>query len=72
MLSAVTVKKSTRFYNVSNRLMSGTVFDYNGQRYVMSGQLTGGKYLRAYGDTKANYPVLKCRVLRKNEGLVFI
>lgn len=72
MLSAVTVKKSTRFYNVSNRLMPGTVFDYNGQRYVMSGQLTGGKYLRAYGDTKTNYPVLKCRVLRKNEGLVFI
>ena len=72
MLSAVTVKKSTRFYNVSNRLMPGTIFDYNGQRYVMSGQLTGGKYLRAYGDTKTNYPVLKCRVLRKNEGLVFI
>ena len=38
MLSVVTVKKSTRFYNVSNRLMPGTVFDYNGQRYVMSGQ----------------------------------
>ena len=72
MLSAVTVKKSTRFYNASNRLMPGAVFDYNGQRYVMSGQLTGGKYLRAYGDTKTNYPVLKCRVLRKNEGLVFI
>lgn len=72
MLSVVTVKKSTRFYNVSNRLMPGTVFDYNGQRYVMSGQLTGGKYLRAYGDTKTNYSVLKCRVLRKNEGLVFI
>lgn len=72
MLSIVAVKKSTRFYNVSNRLMPGAVFDYNGQRYVMSGQLTGGKYLRAYGDTKTNYPVLKCRVLRKNEGLVFI
>ena len=72
MLSIVAVKKSTRFYNVSNRLMPGAVFDYNGQRYVMSGQLTGGKYLRAYGDTKTSYPVLKCRVLRKNEGLVFI
>ena len=72
MLSVVIVKKSTRFYNVSNRLMPGTVFDYNGQRYVMSGQLTGGKYLRAYGDTKTNYSVLKCRVLRKNAGLVFI
>ena len=72
MLSAVIVKKSTRFYNASNRLMPGAVFDYNGQRYVMSGQLTGGKYLRAYGNTKTNYPVLKCRVLRKNEGLVFI
>lgn len=72
MLSMLTVKKSTRFYNASDRLMPGTVFDYNGQRYVMSGQLTGGKYLRAYGDTKTNYPVLKCRVLRENEGLVFI
>lgn len=72
MLSALTVKKSTRSYNSKDRLMPGTVFDYNGQRYVMSGQLTGGKYLRAYGDAKTNYPAPKCRVLRKNEGLVFI
>lgn len=72
MLSTLKVKKSSRFYNSEGRLMPGTVFSYNGQRHVMSGQLTGGRYLRAYGDTKTNYPASKCKILRSNEGLVFI
>ena len=72
LLSALKVKKSSRFYNSKDRLMPGTIFFYNGQRHVMSGQLTGGRYLRAYGDTKTNYPILKCKILKHNEGLVFI
>ena len=72
MLSTLKVKKSSRSYNSEGRLMPGAVFSYNGQRHVMSGQLTGGRYLRAYGDTKTNYPASKCNILRSNEGLVFI
>ena len=68
----LTVKRSTRFYNANNRLMPGVVFTYKGQRYVMSGQLTGGKYLRAVGDTKTNYPVTQCYILNENTGLVYI
>lgn len=72
MLSTLKVKKSSRSYNSEGRLMPGAVFSYNGQRHVMSGQLTGGRYLRAYGDTKTNYPASKCNISRSNEGLVFI
>ena len=72
MLGALTVKKSARAYNTLDRIMPGTVFVYQGERYVMSGQITGGKYFRAYGDTKTNYAVSKCYIARKNEGLVFI
>lgn len=72
MLSCLTVKKSSRSYNSKDRVMPGSVFVYNGQRHVMTGQLTGGKYLRAYGDTKTNYPISKCQIIRNNEGLVFI
>ena len=72
MLSCLTVKKSSRSYNSKDRIMPGAVFVYNGQRHVMTGQLTGGRYLRAYGDTKTNYPVGKCQIIKNNEGLVFV
>ena len=52
--------------------MPGAVFYYGGKRIVMSGQITGGKYFKTYGDTKTNYPVSKCLVAKKNEGLAFI
>lgn len=68
----LTVKKSIRYYNAANRLMPGAVFNYNGHRHVMSGQLTGGKYLRAIGDSKKNYPASQCLFLRKNTGLVYL
>ena len=68
----ITVKKSTRGYNSKDRVMPGTVFYYNGKRLVLTGQLTGGKYYRAYGDTKTNYPVNKCQIYKHNEGLVFV
>lgn len=69
LLSKVTVKKSTRSYNDTKHLMPGTVFYYNGERHVMYGQLTNGKYLRA--DTKYNYPAKDCKVVKSN-GLVFL
>lgn len=72
MLGGLTVKKSHRAYNTKDRLMPGTVFYRNGKRFVMSGQITGGKYLRAYRDTKTNHPILKCQIDKHNEGLVFV
>lgn len=68
----ITVKKSTRGYNSKSRVMPGSIFYYNGKRLVLTGQLTGGKYYRAYGDKKTNYPVNKCQVYKHNEGLVFV
>ena len=72
MRSRLTVKKSHRRYNNPERILPGAVFLYKGERHVMSGTLTGGEYLRAVGDGKTNYPVKECRIVKRNQGLVFI
>ena len=72
MLSKVTVQKSTRHYNTKDRMMPGTVFLYRKKRYVMTGQLTGGAYYRAYGQEKRNFPARNVQVIRKNTGLVYV
>lgn len=72
MRSRLKVKISQRRYNDLERMLPGAVFLYKGERHVMSGTLTGGKYLRAVGDNKTNYPVKECRIVKKNQGLVFI
>ena len=71
-VSRLTVKKSTRYYNDKNRLMPGALVECEGKVFVLSGQLTGGKYYRAVGDNKTNYPSAKCRILQENTGLVFV
>lgn len=68
----VVVKKSRRNYNSRNRVMPGAVFSYDGKRLVLSGQTTRGKYYKAYGDPKTNYPAAKCQIYKHNEGLVFM
>ena len=70
--SQLTVEKSTRRYNDPDRLMPGALFKYMGEYHVLSGQLSNGQYLRAYGDKKTNYPAKKCLIIRHNEGLVFV
>lgn len=72
MAGHITVKKSTRSYNSKNRIMPGTVFYYNGKRLILSGQTTRGKYYKAYGNSKTNYPAKKCQIYKRNEGLVFM
>ena len=72
VMGQLTVQKSIRRYNASDRLMPGTEFYYNGNRLIMSGQLTNGTYLRAFGDTKTNYPKKKVMIARKNKGLVYL
>ena len=70
-ISTLRVRKSTRYYNDHDRLMPGAEFLYGGKRYVMTGQLTGGKYLRAAGEGNKNFPVSKCVILKYNRGIVY-
>lgn len=72
MRSRLTVKKSQRRYNNLSRGMPGTVFLYKGQRHVLKGQISKGKYYHAVGAPKTNYPAAECRVVRYNEDLVFV
>lgn len=72
MRSCLKVKISQRRYNNPDRIFPGALFLYKGERHVISGTLTGGEYLRAVGDSKTNYPVKECRIVKRNRGLVFI
>ena len=71
-ISRLEVKKSIRYYNEPGRLMPGAEFFYNGKRYIMTGQLSGGAYLRAAGQGKTNFRRADCRIVRKNRGLVYV
>ena len=68
----LSVKPSKRSYNNLHRVMPGTRFVYGGQEYVLTGQMSNGKYYRAYGCGEKNFPASKCRILRQNEGLVYV
>ena len=63
----------------SSFAMNGTtwfrtdVFLYDGERYIMTGQLTGGKYLCAAGQGKNNFPAGdKRHIWRHNRGVVYV
>ena len=71
-ISRLTVKKSMRYYNATGRIMPGAEFFCNGVRYIMTGQLTGGKYLRAAGQGTRNFRRDTCRIRKENRGLVYI
>ena len=45
MWSQLTVEKSTKRYNDPGRLIPGARFEYMGEYYVLSGQLSNGQYL---------------------------
>ena len=72
MRSRLSVKKSARHYNTKGRVMPGAVFQYCGKRYVMTGQISGGLYYRAYGYGNQNFPSRKARIVQQNEGLVYV
>ena len=72
MRSRLTVQKSKRYYNTPGRMMPGTVFEYAGKRYVLTGQRTRGQYYLAYGQEKKNIQAKKVRVLKPNAGLVYV
>ena len=68
----LTVKGSQRYYNASDRVMPGARFIYEGQEYVLTSQLSNGKYYHAYGCGEKNFPASKCSVIQQNEGLVYV
>lgn len=70
--SQLTVSKSIRRYNDLTRLLPGTVFEYQGQGYILSGQLSNGAYFRACKDSLTNYPAKQVKLLVKNSGLVYV
>lgn len=71
-ISRLTVIPSRRYYNNMDRLMPGTEFLYEGQRYIMSGQHSNGSLLRAVGQGNGEFKASKCRVIKQNRGLVYV
>ena len=68
----LTAAKSARRYNSPNRMLPGMVFLYEGKRYVISGQLSRGAYLRACRAGNQNFPDSRASVLSRNAGLVYV
>ena len=71
-ISRLEVKKSVRYYNHAGRIMPGAEFCHDGNRYIMSGQLSDGAYLRAVGQGGLNFRRKGCRIIQKNRGLVYL
>lgn len=67
----LTVTPSKRYYNTKGRYLPGNLFFYEGRRYVLSGQISGGQYYRAVGMGNKNFPAKDCRVVHAG-GLVYI
>ncbi len=72
-ISRLTAKKSRRYYNDLHRQWHpGDKFFCDEKLYVMTGQLSNGTYLRAYGEDNRNFPVKKCLRYKFNQGLVYV
>lgn len=71
VVSTLTVIPSRRYYNTIGRCLPGTVFYYQGHRYVKSGQSSGGKDFRAYGMGSKNFPSAKVSTIPFG-GLVYL
>ena len=68
-VSKLTVKKSTRRYNDTKRLMPGALVRHKNKIFVKVGQITGGQYFRHNGK---NIPSKDCEILQHNVGLVYM
>ena len=70
--SQLVVTKSQRRYNDRNRKLPGAIFLYDDKCYVLHGQLTNGKYYRAFNQGNKNFPARDCKIVSHNSGLVAI
>ena len=69
-VSRLSCVPSKRSYKDPSRVLPGAVFvSDDGSRHVLSGQSSGGSVLLSDGERFARS---KCRIVRRNEGLVFL
>lgn len=68
--SKLTVEKSKRHYNTKGRYLPGTIFYYQGHRYILSGQASYGQVYQAV-NMKSRFPAKKCKIIQ-NGGLVYV
>lgn len=71
LLSILTVKKSKRSYNNPKRLMPGAVIEFEGREYIFASQKNNGTQYKGIGMEKY-VSATKCRVVRRNTGLVYL
>ena len=69
---AKVVSYHTRGYCNPQTLMPGAVFIYQGKHYVLLGTANEGRYYRAVGQGKKNFPSKDCNVVKQNIGLVYL
>jgi hypothetical protein len=70
--SRLRVKKSIPTKNTPDRLLPGTVFVYQGKRYVMSGQQNKGRYLKAVGEGDRRFSAKDCEIKLRDGGLRYL
>lgn len=66
----LTVKKSQRSYNNTKRNLPGMEVIYNGGRHITKGS-HNSRYM-LFGVEGAGVPFAKCRIIHKNQGLVYM
>lgn len=72
MLGKLKVTKSTRRYKQKRDLSEGCVALYNKKRFVVTGSSGAGKYVRLLGLGTKDINIKNCKLLKKNEGLVYL
>lgn len=70
-VSKLVAKKSYRRYNAPERIKPSAIFMFNNKRYLLSGQLTNGRYYRAFGEGPKNFPSRNCEVVSFGYSLTY-
>ena len=63
MVSQLKVTKSKRRYQNLKRVMPDAIFIYRSKRLVLTGQITKGRYYRAFGQGQKNFPAKECKIV---------
>ena len=63
MVSQLKVTKSKRRYQNLKRVMPDAIFIYRSKRFVLTGQITKGRYYRAFGQGQKNFPAKECKIV---------
>ena len=66
------VLKSKRSYRNPDTILPGAIFLHQGKRYVLSGTANQGRYYRAVGEGTKNFKVKDCKLVKYNQGFVYL